>query len=304
MLPNRNLCTDKQKCGFVAVVGEPNSGKSTLVNAIVGEKISITSKKAQTTRLSTLGISIYKNSQIILLDTPGIFSAKKQIDKAIVKSAWQSVKNADLIIFLIDPKTKDINRSLSILKQIPEHKKIICAINKIDINPPEIIFDIQKEINKHTNLQNPQFFQISGLKKQGLEKLLTFIDNNLSQGPFLYPEDTLTNQPEQVWLSEFTREQIYRQLHEEILYEVYIEHESFENFEDGSIKISQAIVVARESQKKIIIGHKGSRIKNIGINARKSIEKTFRKKVHLKLFVKLNENWMEKSSIRREIGFN
>lgn len=302
MLHEHNFSVDKQKCGFVAIIGEPNSGKSTLVNAIVGEKISITSKKAQTTRLSTLGIALYENTQIILLDTPGIFEAKKQIDKAIVKSAWQSIKDADIIVFLIDPNTKNIQNCFNIVEKIPLHTQIVFAINKIDINIPEKIIEIEKKIAHFTNNKITDFFQISALKKQGLQKLLQFLDKNLPKHPWLYPKDTITNQPEHVWLSEFTREQVYRQLHQEIPYEVYIEHESFENFNDGSIKISQAIVVAKESQKKIIIGHQGSKIKNIGLIARKSIEKSFEKKIHLKLFVKVNENWMEKSSIRKEIG--
>jgi GTP-binding protein Era len=291
-----------QKCGMIAIIGEPNAGKSTLTNNIVGAKVSIISKKVQTTRVSTLGIAIYKNSQIILQDTPGIFEAKKTIEKSLVKNAWHTVEEVDIILLIIDISKKNIDSSLGILENIPKNKKVIIVFNKIDLVPNISKQDFQEKILIKIGNDNTTFFWISALKNNGVEELLSALEQLLPFHPWLYPNDIITTQPEALWICEFTREQVYAQLHQEIPYEIYIEHESYERFNDGSLKISQAIVVAKESQKSIVIGKGGERIKEIGQKARLALEKEMGTRVHLKLFVKVKENWMEKSSIRKDLG--
>jgi GTP-binding protein Era len=291
-----------QKCGTIAIIGEPNAGKSTLTNNIVGAKVSIISKKVQTTRVSTLGIAIYKNTQIILQDTPGIFEAKKTIEKSLVKNAWHTVHEVDIILLIIDVSKKNIDSSLDILKKIPKNKKNIIVFNKIDLALDINKENFQEKIKNKIENDDINFFWISALKNNGVEDLLIALEQLLPVHPWLYPDDIITTQPEALWICEFTREQVYAQLHQEIPYEIYIEHESYERFNDGSLKISQAIVVAKESQKSFVIGKGGERIKEIGQKTRLALEKEMATRVHLKLFVKVKENWMEKSSIRKDLG--
>ncbi|MBP9752390.1 MAG: GTPase Era [Proteobacteria bacterium] len=287
-----------ERSGFVAILGQPNAGKSTLTNLFVGSKVSIVSRKVQTTRVKTLGIVIKDQTQIILLDTPGIFTPQKTLEKSIVNNAIRTIDEADTIVLLVDLSFKDYQTSLDILKKLPKNKSVFLVFNKIDkcqdLDKDNILCQFE-ELYKFDGV-----FWISALKGEGTELLLNALCLKMPYHPWLYPEDIITDQPEAVWAAEIVREQVYQQLHEELPYEIYIEPESFERFDNGSIKICQAVVVARDGQKGIVLGHKGSRIKKIGMTARAILEEEMGCRVHLKLFVKVTENWMEKSSNLKE----
>jgi GTP-binding protein Era len=280
-----------EKCGFVTILGQPNAGKSTLTNLLVGGKVSIVSKKVQTTRVKTLGIVISNHSQIILLDTPGIFSPKKEIEKILVNNAWSAIDGVDVFLVLIDVSFKDNSFSVEILKRLKSGRPIFLVFNKIDK-----LSNVQKDhlLEPFKDIQNiTKVFYISALNGDGVDTLLQEICHCLPYHPWLYPEDIITTQPEAVWAAEITREQIFKQLHEELPYEIYVEPEFFERFNNGDIKISQSIIVARDGQKGIVLGHKGARIKKIGQEARSDMEIQMECKVHLNLFVKVKENWIE-----------
>ncbi|CAO5678972.1 MAG: GTPase Era [Holosporales bacterium] len=288
-----------ERCGFVAVIGQPNAGKSTLTNLFVGSHVSIVSRKVQTTRVKTLGIVIFQNTQVILLDTPGIFKAQKTLEKTLVNNALKTIDEADLIILLVDISFKDYQTSFDILKKLPKNRSVFIVFNKIDKVESLDKDSILKLFAPLYDLEG--VFWISALKEDGTQHLLKELCHKMPYHPWLYPEDIITDQPEAVWAAEIVREQIYQQLHEELPYEIYVEPESFERFDNGDIKISQAVVVARDGQKGIVLGHKGSRIKKIGMSARSVLEKEMECRVHLKLFVKVTENWMEKRSELKEL---
>lgn len=299
MLPNTHQ--NQKKCGIVTIIGEPNAGKSTLTNKLVGAKVSITSRKVQTTRVSTIGIAMWNNVQVILQDTPGIFSPSKTIEKSLVKNAWHAIKDTDLVMVIIDIK-KPLEQTIQIIEKLSFLENLFIIFNKIDLKDDVDQAFYEQKIKSITSIKNIHFFWISALHNQGVEHLKKSISNNLPFQEWLYPENIITTQPEAIWACEITREELYHQLHQELPYETYVEHESFETFDNQSIKISQAIVVAKPSQKAVVIGKGGTRIKNIGQKARLTLEKEMGKTVHLKLFVKVTDNWMEKSSIRKDLG--
>lgn len=289
-----------KKCGTVAIIGQPNAGKSTLTNLFVGGKISIVSHKVQTTRVRTLGIAIYEETQLVLLDTPGIFKPKKTLEKSLVKSAWNTVKGVDALVLLVDATYHNLSSSFDILDELKTDSPLFLVLNKVDQLTEEKVKTIAEQFSRYKNVEKT--FCISALNAQGTDELKQELANKMPYSEWHYPEDILSNQPENLWAAEITREQLYLQLHEEIPYETYVVPESFEYFEDGSVKISQAVVVARSSQKGIILGAKGSRIKSIGEKTRKILETEMNQRVHLKLFVKVENDWMEKSSIRKDLG--
>lgn len=289
-----------KKCGTVAIIGQPNAGKSTLTNLFVGGKISIVSHKVQTTRVRTLGIAIHEDTQLVLLDTPGIFKPKKTLEKSLVKSAWGTIKDIDALILLVDASYHNMTSSFEILDELKTNSPLFLVLNKVDQLTDEKLKTIIEQFSKYTTVEKT--FCISALNAQGTDDLKQELANKMPYSEWHYPEDILSNQPENLWAAEITREQLYLQLHEEIPYETYVVPESFEYFEDGSVKISQAVVVARSSQKGIILGAKGSRIKSIGEKTRKILETEMNQRVHLKLFVKVENDWMEKSSIRKDLG--
>ncbi len=289
-----------KKCGTVAIIGQPNAGKSTLTNLFVGGKVSIVSHKVQTTRVRTLGIAIHDDTQLVLLDTPGIFKPKKTLEKSLVKSAWNTVKDVDALVLLVDASYHNMTSSFEILDELKTNSPLFLVLNKVDQLSEEKLKTIVEQFSKYKSVEKT--FCISALNAQGTDDLKQELANKMPYSEWHYPEDILSSQPENLWAAELTREQLYLQLHEELPYETYVAPESFEYFEDGSVKISQAVVVARSSQKGIILGAKGSKIKSIGEKTRLIMEKEMNQRVHLKLFVKVQNDWMEKSSVRKDLG--
>lgn len=289
-----------QKCGRVCIIGQPNAGKSTLINAMVGAKVSIVSHKVQTTRVRTLGIAMNGDTQFVLLDTPGIFDAKKTLENALVKGAWNGIQDVDAIIILVDASFTDLTQTIHILEKLQSPPPVFLVLNKSDKVPPQVLDDLAEKFKKYPSIL--EVLSISALEQTGIDTLIHALDEKMPYGAWHYPEDILTNQPENLWAAEITREQLYLQLHDELPYETYVTPEGFEYFQDGSIKISQAIVVSRPSQKGIILGAKGSRIKAIGQKARLELTKEMGQTVHLRLFVKVQRDWMEQQSTRKELG--
>lgn len=286
----------KTYCGYVAFIGAPNVGKSTLVNALVGEKVTIVSSKVQTTRTRVLGILCEDDCQAILIDTPGIFVPKGQLDRAMVHAAWQGAEEADRLFLLVDVTRPDLDgKTGNIIKQIQKLQKdkpkliVDLVMNKIDKIARDKLLALAAQLNERLDFD--QTFMISALKKKGLEALKSHIKEQLPESPFMYEADLASDMPMRLFAAEMTREQIFRQLHQELPYAVTVETEEWENFDNGSIKIQQIVYVTRDSQKAIILGKGGQQIKSIGEKARKEIEAIMECTVHLKLFVKVDEDW-------------
>lgn len=289
-----------QKCGFVVILGEPNAGKSTLVNQIVGSKVSIVSPKVQTTRRRILGIAIREETQLILIDTPGIFVPRRSLEKTMVKTAYESIQGADCTVLLVDSSQRSFEGTHQILNNLGQNRPIIIVLNKIDLIEAPRLLQIVTDLSKYSQITDT--FMISALHNDGVEDLVKMLAGKMKLGPWHYPEDQLTNLPMRIWAAEITREQLMLQLRQELPYETYVETEKWEQFENGSVKINQAIVVAREAQKPIILGKKGQQIKKISMEARLQMEHLLGHPVHLILFVKVEDNWMEKPSLLQEAG--
>ncbi len=289
-----------QKCGFVAILGEPNAGKSTLVNQIVGSKVSIVSPKVQTTRRRILGIAIREETQLILMDTPGIFIPRRSLEKTMVKTAYESIQGADCTVLLVDASQRNFEGTHQILENLGQYRPIILALNKIDLIEPTRLLQIVADLSKYTQITDT--FMISASQNDGVEDLVRLLVSKMKEGPWHYPEDQLTDLPMRLWAAEITREQLILQLRQELPYETYVETEKWEQFENGSVKINQAVVVARDAQKPIILGKKGQQIKNISMKARLEMEDLLGHPVHLILFVKVKDNWMEKPSLLQDAG--
>ncbi len=291
------------KCGFVAIVGLPNAGKSTLTNALVGSKISIVSKKVQTTRTRIMGILTQDQNQIILVDTPGVFRPKKTLEKAMVKAAWDALPDADVVIHLIDATAKNVvENNKMIIERLSKKAKCLLVLNKVDkVNKPELLA-LATALNEEFDYDAT--FMISSLKHQGLDQMLAEIGKHIPNGPWMFEEDQITDMPMRMMASEITREKVFEQLHQELPYEIMIETESWETFDNGSVKISQIIYVQQDSQKGIVVGKGGSRIKRIGEAARLEIQELFDMRVHLKLHAKVQENWAERAENYRLMGLD
>lgn len=289
------------RSGFVALIGAPNAGKSTLVNQLVGSKVSIVTHKVQTTRALVRGIVIHDRTQIVLVDTPGIFKPKRRLDRAMVTTAWGGAKDADLILVLIDAELGINEEAEAILDSLHEKKrKVILVLNKVDrIEPPKLLELAQKANEK---VKFDKTFMISALKGYGCKDLLNYLAENLPEGPWYYPEDQISDMPMRMLAAEITREKLYLRLHNELPYSSTIETESWEEKPDGSVRISQVIYVERDSQKKIVLGYKGEAIKSIGQAARKELMEILEQKVHLFLFVKVRDNWGNDPERYREMG--
>ncbi len=290
-----------KKFGFIAVVGEPNAGKSTLINQLVGQKVSIVSSKVQTTRQRILGIAISGEAQLVLIDTPGIFAPKKRLDRAMVASAWDAGKDADQIILIVDASQKSQARSLEILKRL-EHRKVIMALNKVDAVDKAKLLKMAQQYHAHENVS--EIFMISALTGDGVPDLMTHLVKETPEGIWMFPEDEITDMPQRLWAAEITREQLYHQLYQELPYETFIETELWEEFDNGDVKINQVIYVNRDGQKSIILGKRGVKIKEISQAARTELATLLGRKVHLYLYVKVAENWSEKSSFYRNMGLD
>jgi GTP-binding protein Era len=291
----------EQKFGFVAILGEPNAGKSTFINRVVQNKISAVSPKVQTTRQKVLGIYLQDLSQVVFIDTPGIFKAKKSLEKRIVNNALSAIPDADIYLVLIDAK-HHTQESLNIISKIAKHSKpIFIVLNKIDLLDKNRLLELARDLSNQIK-EFHHIFMVSALSGDGVDDVLKSIQKYIPQGPWLYPHDEYTTLPLRSWAAEITREKLYFFLREELPYQTFVETEKWESFRNGSVKIMQSIVVARESQKSILLGKKGEMIKKIGQAARQYIEKELQKRVHLFLFVKIKEDWMENEFILKEQG--
>jgi GTP-binding protein Era len=291
----------ESRCGFVALIGAPNVGKSTLVNALVGSKVTIVSRKVQTTRALIRGIVIEDNAQIILVDTPGIFSPKRRLDRAMVSTAWSGAHDADLVCVLLDAKAGLDEEADAILNKLAtvRHPKIL-VLNKIDLIPREKLLALAQAANERMKFEST--FMISALSGDGVDDLRKTLAKMVPPGPFHYPEDQMSDAPLRHLAAEITREKIYRQLHQELPYQSTVETDSWTERNDKSVRIEQTIFVERESQRKIVLGKGGATIKSIGADSRKEIAGILGVPVHLFLFVKVRENWGDDPDRYREMG--
>jgi len=289
------------RCGFVALIGAPNAGKSTLLNALVGSKVTIVSHKVQTTRALIRGITIEGRSQIIFVDTPGIFAPKRRLDRAMVTTAWSGAHEADLVGVLIDARKGLDEEAEALLARLAEVKPTkILILNKIDVVPRETLLSLTKAANDRLSFENT--FMVSALSGDGVDDLRHTLAAMVPPGPFHYPEDQMSDAPMRHLAAEITREKIFRQLHQELPYQSTVETDSWTERKDKSIRIEQTIFVERESQRKIVLGKGGATIKSIGADSRKEIAEIVGVPVHLFLFVKVRENWGDDPNRYREMG--
>jgi GTP-binding protein Era len=289
------------RCGFVALIGAPNVGKSTLVNALVGAKVTIVSRKVQTTRALIRGILVEDKSQIVLVDTPGIFAPRRRLDRAMVLTAWTGAHDADVVCVLLDAKLGIDAEADTILTTLANvgHPKVL-VINKIDLVPRERLLALAQAANERMKFE--ETFMISALSGDGIDDLKKALARLVPAGPFHYPEDQMSVAPLRHLAAEITREKIFRQLHQELPYQSTVETDTWTDRKDGSVRIEQTIFVERESQRKIVLGKGGATIKSIGADARKEIAEIAGQKVHLFLFVKVRENWGDDPDRYREMG--
>ena len=296
------------KCGLVAVIGAPNAGKSTLVNALVGQKVAITSAKAQTTRARLLGIALDRTgdgeTQIILADTPGIFAPKRRLDRAMVAAAWEGAAEADAVVLVVDPlkqRRHELEPLLDALQHRPERKLLV--LNKVDASAKEPLLELAQELTGKVTFD--EVFFVSALTGDGIAELKAHLVALMPEGPWHYPEDQVSDASERLLACEITREQLYNQLREELPYDSAVRPESYTQRKDGSVEIRQQIVVARDSQKAIILGKRGARIKAIGEAARTELARILGHKVHLFLHVKVEEGWADTArDIYEEMGLD
>ncbi len=291
------------KCGVVAVIGAPNAGKSTLVNQLVGQKVAITSAKAQTTRARLMGVALADETQIILVDTPGIFAPKRRLDRAMVSAAWEGASEADAILLVVDPLKKrrhELEPLLETLAKRPERK--LLALNKVDKAAKEPLLELAQEMTGKVAFD--EVFFISAYTGDGVPELKAHLARLMPESPWHYPEDQVSDASERLMAAEITREQLYKQLHDELPYDSAVRPESYTVRKDGSVEVRQKIVIGRESQKSIVLGKGGSMIKSIGEAAREELSKILGVKVHLFLHVKVDEKWADDKEIYEEIGLD
>jgi GTP-binding protein Era len=294
---------ENTRCGFVALIGAPNAGKSTLMNALVGAKVTIVSRKVQTTRALVRGIALEGDAQIIFVDTPGIFAPKRRLDRAMVTSAWGGAGDADVIALLVDVRKGITEEVEAILERLPAARAPkVLVLNKVDsIDRPRLL-KLAADLNAKG--QFAETFMISALKGDGLDVLRQKLAGMMKPGPWLYPEDQVSDAPLRSLAAEITREKLFERLHDELPYESTVETELWKEQPDGSARVEQTIFVAREGQKKIVIGDGGRTIKAIGTAARKEIMEAAETKIHLFLFVKVRENWSDDPERYRQMGLD
>lgn len=292
---------ESTRCGFVALIGTPNAGKSTLTNALVGTKVSIVSHKVQTTRALVRGIAIEGATQIVLVDTPGIFAPKRRLEKAMVRSAWSGAGDADAVVLLIDARaglTEDVQAIIRGLADVKRPRAIL--LNKIDLVKRESLLELAAKVAELISFD--RLFMVSALAGDGLKELRQWLAQLLPLGPWLYPEDQISDAPMRSLAAEITREKLFHRLHEELPYRSTVETDSWQERKDGSVRIEQTIFVERESQRKIVLGKSGETIKAIPMAARKELTEIVEAPVHLFLFVKVRENWADDPARYREMG--
>jgi GTP-binding protein Era len=292
-----------EKCGLVAVVGAPNAGKSTLVNALVGQKVAIVSAKAQTTRTRIMGIAIEGESQILLLDTPGIFEPRRRLDRAMVAAAWGGASDADLIAVVIDAETGFSRRIEDMIDRLRDRREPkILVLNKVDKVKKESLLTLITKLGERMTIDD--IFMVSALSGDGVADLKAWLAQRVPEGPWHFPADQVSDATDRMLAAEITREQLYLQLHQELPYASAVETEKFEERKDGSVAIHQQILVGRDTQKAIVLGKGGARIKEIGARAREELGNLLGRKVHLFLHVKVNPKWEEDRGLYREIGLD
>jgi len=293
-----------RRCGFVSIIGAPNSGKSTLINRLVGAKVSIVSPKVQTTRTRVMGIVNQGGTQIVFVDTPGIFAPRKRLDRAMVSAAWQGAAEAEIILLIVEVAKDKINpESRAIIDKLKKQgRKVTLVLNKIDLIEKNKLLKISAGLYE-TGVFN-DIYMISALSGDGVDRLLLDLAGKMPAGPWMFNEDQISDMPLRLLAAEITREKIFLQLKEELPYASAVATETWEEFDNGSVKISQVIYVMRDSQKAIILGKGGAQIKKIGEAARLELEEILGRRVHLRLFVKVRENWGDDPERYREWGLD
>ncbi|GGD43689.1 GTPase Era [Croceicoccus pelagius] len=297
------MAEEQTNCGVVAVIGAPNAGKSTLVNALVGQKVAITSPKAQTTRARLLGIALLGSTQIVLADTPGIFAPRRRLDRAMVSAAWEGAEAADAIMLVVDSvklRRHELEPLLQTLASRKERKLLV--LNKVDISKKDALLLLAQDLSDKAAFD--EVFFVSAMTGDGVPELKARLAEMMPEGPWLYPEDQVSDASERLLAAEITREQLYRQLRDELPYDSAVRPEAYRQNEDGSVEIRQQIVVGRDTQKAIVLGKGGSRIKAIGEAARKELSDLLDQKVHLFLHVKVEENWAENREFYEVLGLD
>ena len=294
------------RCGFVALIGAPNAGKSTLINALVGEKVSIVTRKAQTTRSTVRGVVMRGEAQIVFVDTPGLFQPKRRLDRAMVASAWGAAADADAAVLLIDARKEAASSSVTeetteILKVLEERRTPkVLALNKIDMVERVKLLELSARLNAAARFDAT--FMISAATRDGLDGLLDWLADRLPLGPWLYPEDQIAEAPIRTLAAEITREKLFERLHDELPYQATVETDSWKDQPDGSARVEQTVFVTRETHRKIVIGEGGRTIKAIGTAARKDIAEAHGANVHLFLHVKVREGWQDDPERYRAMG--
>ena len=292
-----------QKCGVVALIGAPNAGKSTLINALVGQKVAITSSKPQTTRTRLLGIAIEDDTQLLLVDTPGIFEPHRRLDRAMVSAAWEGAEDADIIVMLVDARAGLGTKVTSIVERIKHRsEKTILVMNKVDIAAKDKM--LGHVVKLHEQADFDETFFVSAKTGDGLEELRAYLTQAMPEGPWHFPADQVSDASERILAAEITREQVFRQLHAELPYATAIAMEQYKERPDGSLEIHQQILVEKASQKAIILGKGGHQIKEIGAKARAELSGILGKPVHLYLHVKVSANWAEDRSLYQDMGLD
>ena len=293
--------TQVSRCGYAGIVGAPNAGKSTLLNRLTGAKLSIVTPKAQTTRFRVLGILMRGPAQILLVDTPGIFRPRRRLDRAMVHAAWTGAADADLVLFLVDARTGLTEGVREIAARLRERgSRCWLVLNKVDIIEPPVLLPLTAELNGLVTFEHS--FMISAAKGSGVAELEQALPGAMPPGPHLFPDDDLTDLPERLLAAEIVREQVFLQVHEEVPYDTTVETESWETKHDGSVRIEATIFVARPGQKAILIGNKGTRIREIGARARAELGSLLERPVHLFLNVRERAGWDEEGARLRALG--
>jgi GTPase len=290
-------------CGFVALIGAPNAGKSTLMNRLVGAKVSIVTHKVQTTRSLVRGIALSGDTQVVFVDTPGIFNPRRRLDTAMVRTAWSGAADADMVVLIADARKGFDEASEAIAEKLTDVRlPKFLALNKIDTMRRDKLLDVATRFNHATTFD--ETFMISALTGDGVDDLFAAIVARMPEGPWLFPEDQLSDLPMRQLAAEITREKLYLRLHEELPYESHVETEAWEERKDGSVRVQQVIYVARDSQKAIVLGKGGRTIKEIGAAAREDLAEILGQPVHLFLFVKVREAWADDPERYRELGLD
>ena len=293
-----------RRCGVVALAGAPNAGKSTLVNSLVGAKVSIVTRKVQTTRMRLRAIAVHGEAQIVFMDMPGIFSPKRRLERAMVAAAWSGVHDADVVVVVFDAERRNIDRDTRLILDglKKKRRRAVLALNKIDLIKRERLLHLAAQFEAEGIFD--RIFMISALEGDGVGDLMAYLDRQMPEGPWLFPEDQLSDLPLRHMAAEATREQLFLRLHQELPYSLTVETDTWEEFKDGSVKIEQTIYVQRKTQKAIVLGKGGSQIKQIRSDTQEELKEMLGRRVHLFLFVKVREGWIDDPERYQSLGLD